>query len=84
MKVQIEGNLYIEHDGRQFIIKQYTGKLDSKGSEAYAAIGYYTKLEFAIKRLVQLKISESTAATLRELLTEVESIGEYIRSKIDF
>lgn len=84
MKVQIEGNLFIEHDGRQFIIKQYSGKSDKRGYELSNVIGYYSNLHFALERIVQMKISESTAKTIRELVGEVASIREYIRGKVDF
>ena len=83
MKVQIEGQLYLESDGMQFIIKEYSGKQDKAGNDLYKTHGYYSSVEGAIKGLVKKKIMESTAATLLELLGEVEGIKAYIESKVN-
>jgi hypothetical protein len=86
MKVQIEGNLYIESDALQFIIKEYTGKVstdkEGKETELYNIHGYYTNVQSCIKRLVTMKIKESTASTLSELLEDVKRIEQYIESKV--
>lgn len=83
MKVQIEGQLYLESDGMQFILREYNGKQDKAGNDIYKTHGYYSSVEVAIKGLVKKKVMESTAATLSELLREVESIKAYIESKIN-
>jgi len=82
VKVQIEGDLYLETDGMQFIIKRYNGKKDKKGYEQFQAIGYYSTLEHAIKRIVKLKLMDSTATTLIELLRDVRSIEDYIKATV--
>ncbi|GIP55926.1 hypothetical protein [Paenibacillus vini] len=82
MKVQIEGQLYLESDERQFVIKQYNGKVDDKGKELFQAKGYFSSIEGAIKHLVKMKLMESTSTTLGELLREIESIKGYIESKV--
>lgn len=83
MKVQIEGQLYLESDGMQFIIKEYTGKQDKAGNGLYKTHGYHSSVEGAIKALIKKKVMESTAATLSELLGEVQGIKEYIESKVN-
>lgn len=86
MKIQIENNLYLESDERQFILKEYSGKqsIDKHGvaTESFKTIGYYTDVRAAINKLVQMKVMESTAQTLGELLAEFESIRAYIESKV--
>lgn len=78
MKVQIEGNYYLESDERQFVIKEYTGKVDEKGVELFKTHGYYTKLNSCLKRYLTLKIKESTATNLTELREEIKRIEKYI------
>ncbi|GIP40788.1 hypothetical protein J31TS4_40680 [Paenibacillus sp. J31TS4] len=82
MKIQIEDKLFIESDPYQFIIKEYTGSFDKKGYEKYVTHGYFTKLETAIKHLAKMKVKESTAKTLGELLQDLKRIEEYICSKV--
>ena len=82
MKVQIENQLYLESDGMQFIIKEYSGKQDKAGNDLYKTHGYFSSVEGATKHLVKMKIMDSAAKTLGELLNEVQNIREYIESKI--
>lgn len=86
MKVCIENNLYIESDGIQFILKQYTGKQqvkeDGSTTDLYKTRGYFPTIASALNHVVKMKIMDSTASTLSELITEVESIRAYIESKV--
>lgn len=83
MKVHIEGNLFLESDERQFIIKEYTGKMDDKGKELFKAHGYYPTISLAMKSFVSMKIKQSTASTLSELIEDVKRIDLYIKSKLN-
>ncbi|GED73108.1 hypothetical protein BRE01_68100 [Brevibacillus reuszeri] len=49
MKVEIEDNLYLESDGMQFIIKEYTGKKDTLGRDLYKVHGYFSGVDHAVK-----------------------------------
>ncbi|MFD0710600.1 hypothetical protein [Paenibacillus sp. GCM10027626] len=84
MKVQIEGNIYLESDALQFILKEYTGATtvgpEGKEREIFKTIGYFTGIEYALKHFLKLKIMASTASTLRELLQEVREIRQYIET----
>jgi hypothetical protein len=87
MKVQIENNLYIESDSLQYIIKEYTGKVSTdektgKETELYNTLGYYTNVKSCVKHILNMKIKESTASTLSELLEDVKRIESYIESKV--
>ncbi|ANY71679.1 hypothetical protein BBD41_03265 [Paenibacillus ihbetae] len=86
MKVCIENNLYLESDGQQFIIKEYTGKQSvsegGKTTDIYKTIGYFPTIRSALNKLVKMKVMDSTAQTLGQLLQEVEGIRQYIESKV--
>lgn len=82
MKVHIEENLYLESDERCFVIKDYSGKKDVNGKDLYKTHGYYSTIQQAIKKLVQMKIKQTTAQTLSELVTDVKRIELYIESKL--
>lgn len=84
MKVHIEDNLYLESDSMQFMLREYTGKTDGTGKELFKSHGYFSTAEGAMKKVLKMKISESTATSLQELITEVKSIKQYIESKIEF
>ena len=86
MKVHVEGNIFIESDERQYILKEYTGKTTTdkhgKTHELYRVHGYFGKLEQVMKKLVKMKILNSKAETIGELLEEVKKIDRYIEEKI--
>lgn len=83
MKVHIEGNLYVESDNYQFILKEYTGKTDDEGKELFKVHGYFSRLENLLNKLVRMKIKETNAKTLKELLKEIQDLKTYFKNKID-
>lgn len=83
MKVQIEDNLYIESDTYSFQLTQYLG-VDKNGNEMKRTIGYFPTVESCINKVIDMKIKQSTAKTLKELREDVKEIREYVKSKIDF
>jgi hypothetical protein len=85
MKVQIEGNLYLESDGLEFTIKKYGNPYtNNKGEliEPSTTSGHFSNVHSAIKYLVKMKIMESTATDLKGLLESVEGIREYIEERV--
>lgn len=86
MKIHIEDNLYIESDIHEFTIKTVTGsRYDEKlkrDVEVTTTNGHFVTLEAAVRRLIRMKVHESTAATLGELLEDIARIETYIQSKI--
>jgi hypothetical protein len=82
MNVQIEENLFLESDERNFVIREYTGKQDKKGNDLFKTHGFYSTVQQALNGLVQMKVKQSTAVTLSELVLDIESIKEYINSKV--
>jgi len=86
MKVHIENNLYLESDPYQYLLKEYSGKTytNKKGEEieGYSTLGHFGTINQAIKYLMEMKIKESTAKNLTELLREVQQIKKDINKKI--
>ncbi|WP_078392048.1 hypothetical protein [Shouchella patagoniensis] len=83
MKVQIEGNLYLESDETQFYLKEYTGKKDKKtNADLYKSHGYFGKPEQAIQKLLNIKIAKSKAETLGELVKDIEDARQFIKEKL--
>ncbi|WP_019123794.1 hypothetical protein [Brevibacillus massiliensis] len=82
MKVQIEENLFLESDGLQFIVKEYTGKKDTLGRDLYKVHGYFPTVTSSLNHLVKMKVMQSTAQTLSELVQDIQRIEQYIESKL--
>lgn len=83
MKVHIEDNLYLESDDYSYMIREETGT-DKEGKPTYKTHGYFSTVQSAMKHLLQMKIKQSTAVSLSELLQDVKRIEQYIESKINF
>lgn len=81
MKIHVQDNIYIESDDRQFIIKKY-GKKDKNGNDTYTSLGYFTTLESVCKYLIRLKVFESQATTIKELLDDYRRIEKEIKQLI--
>lgn len=90
MKVHIEEGFYIESDDREFTLKEYTGAIskpakgETEGKPVYKTHGHFPNIQSAAKKYLNIKIGSSQATNLRELIANVESIREFIRSRIDF
>ena len=82
MKIHIEKKLYLDSDGTQFILKQYSGKTNDKGEETFKALGYFGNIRAAINYLIKMKIHESTATNLNELLEDVKRIEDWVHEKV--
>jgi hypothetical protein len=75
MKIQVEDKLFIESDDMQFVLKQYSGKLDKKTeNETYKVLGYFTSLKQAVKFLIKRECMQSTATTFQQMFDELDRI----------
>lgn len=74
MKIKVEENLFIESDGMQFLLKQYSGKVDKDNRETYKTLGYFGTVNALLKSLLQKKILNSNVTTIKELLERVKQI----------
>lgn len=71
----------------QFILKEYTGnvyknKETGKETESTNTHGYFTSVQSAVKKLVKMKVMESTATDLKGLLEDVEDIKRFIEERV--
>ena len=83
MKVQIEGNLYIEGDDRNVEIRRYSGKKDKNDKEIYETLGYFGTVEQAIKRVINMKYTETKAADLKEMLKDIRATQQWIKDQFN-
>lgn len=90
MKVQIEGSLYLESDEYQFILKEYTGSFGKPRREGeqpravYKHHGYFPTVESAMLKVLTMKVKDSTAQSLSELIRDVNRIKQEISKSIQF
>lgn len=87
MKIHIEGKTYLESDEYQYVLKTYTGNFQTYNKdkeneyerETFKVEGYYGTINQALNAVLNMKIKESTARNIGELLRDVDRIREYIR-----
>jgi hypothetical protein len=88
MKVHIEGNLYLESDSMQFILKEYTGAISvdkntGKETEVCNNVGYFTSVTSVFNHILKRKLKETDATTMKELLEAVKQIRENIDKQLE-
>lgn len=81
MKVLLDKRkkLYLESDAHNYMINKYSGKKDKNGNEIYQTLCYAGKIEHAIKYLYELKLRESTATSMKELIEDHKQIIKEIK-----
>lgn len=88
MRIHIEGDIYIQGDGIGYSIVQRSIVQSGKnaGTEFFSSLNKnYSSIQACAEHgLLKMKIADSTATTLRELIDAVNEYREFIRSKIDF
>lgn len=84
MRIHIEGDLFVSGDRLGYTIerKQVIKEGKTAGTESYVAIGHYSQLKNAIKDLTKMKVADSTASTLNELLQEINRYHGEIEAKV--
>lgn len=87
MKIELDGQYYLETDESNFTLKELKVKGDKskKGGDTYfITVGYYGTLQSVLKAYLKYAIRNSTyggkeISTIEELIVKIESI----ESKID-
>jgi len=84
MNIEI-GNHVITSDPYNIIIsKKYTAKKGKKaGEKVVTPIAYAPTIELAVKKLVNIKVRESDATTLRELADEIKAYHYTVKNAFD-
>lgn len=78
------GELYLESDSMQFILREYNGKKDAKGTELSKNVGYYSSVKSALTALIKMKVMQSTAKTLLELREDIRRIERSVCTDFDW
>lgn len=77
-ETSVEKSIYLESDSLQFILKKYNGKVsvskEGKESDQYETLGYYTNIHSALGAIMKMKIKDSTATNLQELIEDIRRI----------
>lgn len=88
MKIQIEDNVYIESDSYGYTVTRYNTRYSEKAGkevETKEVLANYGTVQGCAEYIVnKLKVNESTATSLKELIEEVKQNRQWIKSKIDF
>lgn len=74
MKLHVEGNLYVESDERQYIVREYLGTFDKEGRENQKTPHHFKTFGGVLRYLLNKELRATTATTLFELLKEFERI----------
>ncbi|MDR6884886.1 hypothetical protein [Bacillus sp. 3255] len=85
-RVHIEKDIFMTVEQHNCSLEKRTiGKSgESKGKEMFTPFAHYPTISGAAKGLFRLKLAESTASTLSELLAETERIEAEIKELIKF
>ena len=84
LKVQIEGELYIVGDDQNIEVRTYTGKKDKKtNKDLYVTHGYFKDVEQAMKKIVDMKLVESQATNVKEMMREIKSIKQWVKDQFN-
>ena len=81
MKVQVEGNLYIEGDDRNVEIRRY--KKDKNDKDVYETLGYFGTVEQAVQRAINMKYTETNAKDLKEMMGDIKSIKQWVKDQFN-
>ena len=77
--IHIEKDWYLDMDNYQFILNKYSGKFDAKGNETYTSLGFFSSIEGVAEKVYRLKIKETTAKNIQELVDDHKRIIKEIR-----
>lgn len=83
MRIHVEGNIYITSDKHNFIVEEETMKQDGSGKGKTVVHGYFSSLSSVAKFLVKMKVKQSTATTLQELVRDMKRIEEQINTTLN-
>ncbi len=79
MKVRVEEGLFITSDADNFMVAR---EKNGKNGKSLVAQSYHTSLEAAVQAVLRIRIKQSKATTLQELLIELKQIRLGIERKV--
>lgn len=84
---ETKGQIFIESDVMSFqVVKYAMGKnKDGEDKETQSTLGHFSNVGQCVKFVaLNVKVKESTATTLGELVRDVARIEQYIADRINF
>lgn len=86
VKIEIEKDLFLESDERQFILRKY-GKesVNDKGeiTRSYTPLGHYGSVEGALRGYLKRATRQSNATSFKELVEDVKRVEAKIDSILE-
>jgi hypothetical protein len=84
LRVHVEGDIYISGDRFGYTLeeKRVTKTGENAGKELYMAISHHGTIAGCCSGLLKKKISESTATTLKELVSQIGQFEEEIKAAV--
>lgn len=80
-----KGQLYLESDSMQFILREYwigTNK-DGEPKESSKTLGYYPSIASVLTHAFKMRIMESQANDLAELVKDYQELSAWFRDQFD-
>lgn len=77
MKIQLQNNLWVFSDSRQYVLKRFTG-VNAKGEETYTNLGFFTNLGNLVKAAIRTGLQGDEIDTLQKLADRIEEIAEAV------
>ena len=79
------GQLYLESDSMQFILRQYWIGKDKDGApkESSKTLGYYPSISSVLNHAFKMRIMESQATTIAELKKDFDELSEWFKEQFD-
>ena len=82
LNIKLDENIGIEADTHQYILKQYTGKLDKEGKEVANILGYHPTINSAFKNYIAHAIKNSDCTSIKEVIELYNNLEQKIDSLV--
>lgn len=82
LNIKLDENIGIEADTHQYVLKQYTGKLDKEGKEVANILGYHPTINSALKNYIAHAIKNSDCKTIKEVIELYENLEQKINELV--
>ena len=83
MKIEIGGYIITSDSKNVMLNKKSVIKAgENAGQETQTTVGYYTDLTHCLQGLVDQAVRESSATSVKELLTEIRALKQEIADKL--
>lgn len=86
MRIHVEGDIFITGDSMGYSLakRSISNSGKTKGQEIFIGFSHHPSVQSCAKKLLKMKITDSTAKNLKELIADVGKIEAELMSKISF